>query len=77
MLVTPVDTLTVSEVFDLTSFGELTLSEAGLLVQPTELARPGSPEAAAVAARTRCAGQRAGQHDHAPVPVAHDAGACR
>ena len=39
---TPVDTLTVSEVFDLTSFGELTLSEGGLLVQPTELARPGT-----------------------------------
>jgi predicted extracellular nuclease len=50
MLVSPVDTLTVSEVFDLTSFGELTLSEGGLLVQPTELARPGTPEAAAVAA---------------------------
>jgi len=49
MLVRPVDTLTVSEVFDLTSFGELTLSEGGLLVQPTELARPG-PEAQAVAA---------------------------
>jgi predicted extracellular nuclease len=49
MLVEPVDTLTVSEVFDLTRFGELTLSEGGLLVQPTELARPG-PEAAAIAA---------------------------
>ena len=42
MLVRPVDALTVSEVFDLTSFGELTLSEGGLLVQPTELARPGA-----------------------------------
>ena len=50
MLVTPVDTLTVSEIFDLTSFGELTLSEGGLLVQPTELARPG-PEAQAIAAQ--------------------------
>ena len=49
MLVSPVDVLTVSEVFDLTSFGELTLSEGGLLVQPTELARPG-PEAQAIAA---------------------------
>ncbi|WP_210481330.1 ExeM/NucH family extracellular endonuclease [Naasia sp. SYSU D00948] len=48
MLVSPVDTLTVSEVFDLTSFGELTLSEGGLLVQPTELARPGE-EAEAIA----------------------------
>jgi predicted extracellular nuclease len=50
MLVAPVDPLTVSEVFDLTSFGELTLSEGGLLVQPTELARPGTPEAAAITA---------------------------
>jgi uncharacterized protein len=50
MLVEPADTLTVSEVFDLTSFGELTLSEGGLLVQPTELARPG-PEAQAIAAK--------------------------
>ena len=50
MLVAPVDTLTVSEVFDLVSFGELTLSEGGVLVQPTELARPGSPEAEAIAA---------------------------
>jgi uncharacterized protein len=53
MLVAPVDTLTVSEVFDLsnfsTPFGELTLSEGGVLVQPTELARPGTPEAAAIA----------------------------
>ena len=49
MLVTPVDVLTVSEVFDLTSFGELTLSEGGLLVQPTELAEPG-PDAEAVRA---------------------------
>jgi predicted extracellular nuclease len=50
MLVAPVDGLTVSEVFALTSFGELTLSEGGLLVQPTELARPGTPDAAALAA---------------------------
>ena len=42
MLVTATDILTVSEVFALTSFGELTLSEGGLLVQPTELARPGA-----------------------------------
>ena len=49
MLVAPVDTLTVSEVFDLTSFGELTLSEGGVLVQPTELAAPG-PDADAVRA---------------------------
>jgi predicted extracellular nuclease len=50
MLVAPADRLTVSEVFDLTSFGELTLSEGGLLVQPTELARPGTAEAKAIAA---------------------------
>jgi predicted extracellular nuclease len=49
MLVAPADTLTVSEIFDLTGFGELTLSEGGLLVQPTELARPG-PDAQAIAA---------------------------
>lgn len=49
MLVAPADALTVSEVFDLTSFGELTLSEGGLLVQPTELARPGA-DAQAIAA---------------------------
>lgn len=49
MLVAPADALTVSEVFDLTSFGELTLSAGGLLVQPTELARPG-PAAEAIAA---------------------------
>jgi predicted extracellular nuclease len=49
MLVAPVDSLSVSEVFDLTSFGELTLSEGGVLVQPTELARPG-PAADAIAA---------------------------
>jgi len=50
MLVTPVDTLTVSEVYALTSFGELMLSEGGVLVQPTELARPGTPEAQAMEA---------------------------
>ncbi|MGY1796097.1 ExeM/NucH family extracellular endonuclease [Geodermatophilus sp. SYSU D00525] len=49
MLVAPADELTVSEVYDLTSYGELTLSEGGLLVQPTELARPGTDEAEAVA----------------------------
>ena len=47
-LVRPVDALSVSEVFGLTSFGELVLSEGGVLVQPTELARPG-PDAAAIA----------------------------
>jgi predicted extracellular nuclease len=42
MLVAPADRLTVSEVYDLTTYGELTLSEGGVLVQPTELARPGA-----------------------------------
>ena len=50
MRVEPADPLTVSDVFDLTSFGELTLSQGGVLVQPTEVARPGTPEAADVAA---------------------------
>ncbi|WP_432496376.1 ExeM/NucH family extracellular endonuclease [Kineococcus gypseus] len=50
MLVAPADQLTVSEVYALTSYGELTLSQGGLLVQPTEVARPGTPEAAAVVA---------------------------
>ncbi|MDQ1619793.1 MAG: uncharacterized protein QOE19_2362 [Actinomycetota bacterium] len=49
MLVAPADSLTVSEVFGLTRFGELTLSEGGLLVQPTELARPGTDAARKVA----------------------------
>ncbi|MFW3172034.1 ExeM/NucH family extracellular endonuclease [Geodermatophilus sp. CPCC 206100] len=48
VLVEPADVLTVSEVFDLVSFGELTLSAGGVLVQPTEVARPG-PGAEAVA----------------------------
>ena len=50
MRVAPADALTVSEVYDLTTYGELTLSEGGLLVQPTELARPGA-EADAIAAQ--------------------------
>ncbi|MGY1762779.1 ExeM/NucH family extracellular endonuclease [Geodermatophilus sp. SYSU D00779] len=50
VLVRPADALTVSEVFALTRYGELTLSEGGVLVQPTEVARPGTPEAAAVVA---------------------------
>lgn len=51
MLVAPADRLTVSEVFGLTSYGELTLSADGLLVQPTELARPGTKAAERIAAR--------------------------
>ncbi|MFC4692671.1 ExeM/NucH family extracellular endonuclease [Geodermatophilus arenarius] len=50
MRVAPADQLTVSEVYDLTSYGELTLSAGGVLVQPTEIARPGSDAAEAVAA---------------------------
>ena len=77
MLVSPVDALTVSEVFDLTSFGELTLSEGGLLVQPTELARPGPPRPQAIAAENTLrrivlddGRQRPGHRHHPPVPVA-------
>jgi predicted extracellular nuclease len=51
MLVAPADRLTVSEVHALTSYGELTLSQGGLLVQPTELARPGTPAAQRIATR--------------------------
>jgi uncharacterized protein len=54
MLVTPDSQLVVSEVFQLAGgatggFGEMTLAADGVLLQPTEVARPGSPEAAAVA----------------------------
>jgi len=42
MLVAPAQRLTVSEVYALTSFGELTLSSGGRLVQSTEVARPGA-----------------------------------
>jgi predicted extracellular nuclease len=50
MLVTPDSNLVVSEVFALTRFGELMLAADSVLVQPTEVARPGTPEAAAAAA---------------------------
>ncbi|MCI2239030.1 ExeM/NucH family extracellular endonuclease [Kineococcus sp. TRM81007] len=53
MLVAPADTLTVSEVYDLTGYGELTLSEGGVLVQPTELARPGDAAEAIAAENAR------------------------
>ncbi|WP_432502632.1 ExeM/NucH family extracellular endonuclease [Kineococcus arenarius] len=53
MLVAPADTLTVSEVYDLTTYGELTLSEGGVLVQPTELARPGEAAEAIAAENAR------------------------
>ncbi|WP_432511282.1 ExeM/NucH family extracellular endonuclease [Kineococcus sp. SYSU DK001] len=55
MRVAPADRLTVSEVYDLTTYGELTLSEGGVLVQPTELARPGAG-AEAVAAQNALRG---------------------
>ena len=82
MLVAPVDTLTVSEVFALTRFGELTLSEGGLLVQPTELERPG-PGAQAVAAENgrrkvlRRRLQREPQRDQPAVPEPDDTRAGR
>jgi len=53
MLVVPADRLTVSEVYELTSYGELTLSEGGLLVNPTEAARPGSAAEAVRAENVR------------------------
>ena len=53
MLVALSDTLTVSEVFALTRFGELLLSEGGLLVQPTELERPGPAAVAAAEQNAR------------------------
>lgn len=53
MLVAPADQLTVSEVFNLTRFGELTLSEGGVLVTPTEAARPGADAAAVRMANAR------------------------
>lgn len=53
MLVAPVDLLTVSEVFALTSFGQLTLSQDGVLVTPTEAARPGPAAQAVLAENVR------------------------
>jgi 5'-nucleotidase len=49
MLVAPEVDLTVSELFDLTSFGEVLLSSGGRLLSPTQAAEPGA-DAAAVAA---------------------------
>ncbi|MBA2390400.1 MAG: ExeM/NucH family extracellular endonuclease [Geodermatophilaceae bacterium] len=48
MYVVPVDTLTVTEVFNLNRFGEVVLSEGGRLFAPTEVAEPG-PASIAVA----------------------------
>ncbi len=45
------DRFTVSDTFGLLRFGELGLSSTELPLQPTEVARPGTPEAAAQAAR--------------------------
>ncbi|SDD06115.1 hypothetical protein SAMN05660690_3266 [Geodermatophilus telluris] len=55
VLVAPDAGLVVSDVFPLVGgaaggFGELTLAADRVLLQPTEVARPGTPEAAAVAA---------------------------
>ena len=49
MLATPVDTLTVSEVFNLNRFGEVVLSQGGRLVIPTETAEPGTAAQAVMA----------------------------
>lgn len=50
MYVTPVDKLTVSEVYNLNRFGEITLSEGGRLLNPTEIAEPGAEAQAVMAA---------------------------
>jgi predicted extracellular nuclease len=50
MLVTFPDPLTVSQTFFLGRHGQLTLSSGGRMTKPTQLHRPGSPEAAALAA---------------------------
>ena len=47
--------LTVSEVFALTRFGELTSGQGGLLVNPTEVARPGPGGRGRRGEQTRCA----------------------
>jgi 5'-nucleotidase len=41
MLVAPTEPLTVTEVFNLTNYGELLLSQGGRLISPTEAADPG------------------------------------
>ena len=51
MLYASDERFTVSDTFPLLRFGELGLSSAELPLQPTEVARPGTPEAAAQAAR--------------------------
>jgi predicted extracellular nuclease len=52
MLVAPADDLTVSELFDLTSFGEVLLSSGGRLLSPTQAAEPGAAAAAVAAENT-------------------------
>ena len=48
MLVEPTESLTVTEVFNLSNFGELVLAQGGRLISPTEAAEPG-PASTAVA----------------------------
>lgn len=43
MLVAPVDELSVTEVYNLNRYGEVMLSEGGILKTPTEVAEPGDP----------------------------------
>ena len=52
MFVKPVDQLTVSEVYNLSRFGEITLSEGGRLLNSTEIAEPGADAKAVMAANT-------------------------
>ncbi len=52
MLVAPAADLTVTEVFALSTFGEVLLSSGGRLLSPTEAAEPGAPAQAVAADNT-------------------------
>jgi 5'-nucleotidase len=52
MLVAPADELTVTDVFDLSRFGEVVLAQGGRLLSPTEAAEPGDPARAVAADNT-------------------------
>jgi 5'-nucleotidase len=53
MRVAPADHLTVTEVYNLNRFGEILLSEGGVLDVPTEVAEPGAPAQAVAAENAR------------------------
>ena len=50
MLVAPASDLTVTEVYNLNRYGEISLAQGGRLITPTETAEPGAPAKAAAAA---------------------------